>query len=206
METMGEYVEGIHALQAKHRGKIQVLAGLEIVFSIVQTDFSLLFRRMSEENPILGLDFILFEYVNERSWDGLDIRELLKIRPRFPMPVGLAHSDIDRHFKGNVGPEELARALAGEAVFVELCPSPRNARPLLSGNDVGGLEGVLPYYRVESRFNRAFFEEARERGVLFSIGTDAHGTGDDVADIDDAVDFIKKKGLEENLVVKLFAA
>jgi hypothetical protein len=206
METMAEYVEAIHALQAEHRGEIQVLAGLEIVFSLVQTDFSLLFRRMFEGDPVLALDFILFEYVNEKSWNGLDIRELVKIRPKFPMPIGLAHTDIDRNFKGVVGAEELARVLAGEAVFVELCPSPRNARPISAGEGAGGEEGVLPYYRVDSRFNRIFFEEARKRGVLFSIGTDAHGPKDDVAGVDDAVDFIRENGLEENLVLSLFSA
>ena len=195
------YVRELQALKRFYRGGIRVLGGLEIAFSLLLTDFTFLTESRHGEHPLDGLDSLLFEYVNEPAWTGLELTELVKIRDIFPMPVGLAHNDIDQNFQGIYSPLELAEVLARESIFVELCPSARNSRQRVREDAAKGEEEFVPYYRVASDYCAAFYEAAKNQGLLFAIGTDSHGPEEGIEGIDEALEFLREKNLEKNLLI-----
>jgi hypothetical protein len=196
LERVEAYTAELRQLAGELEGRLGLLAGLEINFSLIQTDLSFLSRLEPKNNPLNKLDFVLFEYVNDAEWFGLGIEELLRIRPFLSLPVGLAHNDLDRNFSGAVEPATLALLLARSDVFVELCPTRRNSRPQPSGS-----EAWLPYYRVESPFMSRFWQAARAEGLLLSIGCDAHESLEDVARVEDAARFLEQMGLEQQTVL-----
>jgi DNA polymerase (family 10) len=202
-EKLRSYLEKIQELKREYRGSLHVLAGLEIAFSLFQTDFTALFCGQYEADPLRDMDFFLFEYVNDDGWSGLDLRELLKVRGMIRGQVGLAHTDVDRNFRERYRPAELACALAEGNIFLELCPSARNSW-MMSSPAKERPSRFLPYYRVDSEYTGEFFEEARKSGVLFSIGTDTHDSMEEMTQIQDAVEFLQEKGLQDNLVLRRF--
>jgi len=120
--NMAEYLGEIRRWREKVRSEICVLAGVEVDFCRNRTDFALL----REGRVFEGLDFVLFEYVNEPLFDGDSLNLLLEIKRFMPCPVGLAHPRIEDTFSEYL-PEAAAGLAAENQIFIELCPGPRNA-------------------------------------------------------------------------------
>jgi len=240
-----DYVAAVREAGRRSRAGVKLLVGIEVDFCKERTDFA----PLRKAETYAGLDFVLFEYVQERRFQGAALGELLDIRAGVPCPVGLAHPDLAAVF-GDFLPRSAVELLANHGIFVELCPSLRNAIPVpipreVPASDIQdriaqlnrrvsdllrtepgespdpdrlrcamqtqrriealmrGLE-LLPAYRIDSTFNRRFFESAVEGGLLFSIGADAHETKEEIGEIEDAVDFVEETGLQDNLVTRRF--
>ncbi len=123
------YAGEIRELAAKVSGRIKVLAGIEVDFSPRRTNFEV-FAADREESVFRHLDFVLFEYVGDPQWDGASLEDLIGIRGRIPCPVGLAHCQFDRTFAGFM-PQTVVTLLENHKLFLELCPSERNASLVL---------------------------------------------------------------------------
>ena len=176
------YIGEIKTLAEEFDDKIVVLCGVEIDSSKKRTDFSKL-----NYDDLNNLDFVLFEYIQNDIWNGMPLWELLRIRENIKCPVGLAHNDIGKNFS-HTKYDELIAVLEANSIFIELCPSLRNSKL------------NTPYYH----FAEGFFAMIRGSDVLISIGTDTHSNLKNVGNIDDAMDFVKKYGLEDNLITKIF--
>ena len=114
--------------------------------------------------------------------------------------MGLAHPDLDKHFAGVVAPATLAKLLAQSQIFLELCPTRRNSRPLEGTTD------FLPYYRVESEFMKGFWDAARREKLTVSIGCDTHDDLSEIGAVDDAAKFVDEHGLEANALIHRWSA
>jgi histidinol phosphatase-like PHP family hydrolase len=179
---LADYHREITDLANEFQDSIRVLCGVEIDACRQRTDFD----KMPFED-LNNLDFVLFEYVQNDLWNGMPLWEMLGIRNKIACPVGLAHNDIGKNFSHSKY-EELIGVLESNRIFIELCPSLRHSklnRPLYN-------------------FAEGFFANLQGSEVLVSIGTDTHANLRDVGNIADAQDFIKRFGLEDNLVTKLF--
>jgi hypothetical protein len=190
-ETLPDYVAAIRALADQRASEIIVWVGLEVDFS-KRTPMEQFWQRGFRKTPLSTLDYVLFEYVNDAAYDGLPLTALLAYRRWIEAPVGLAHSHISRAF-ADIDPAELARMLADNRIFLELCPAVRNAIPLEGG-------GFLPYYRVGGGYMEAFWEGVRQEGVALAVGTDIHHRLDEVAAVEDAWAFIQELRLEGHLI------
>jgi histidinol phosphatase-like PHP family hydrolase len=181
-DELKAYIKHIHSLAERYNDKIKVLTGVEIDSCKERTDFSKI------DFGLLGnLDYVLFEYVQDDLWRGMPLWELLEMRKDIDCLVGLAHNDIGKNFAG-VGMEALIRVLRIDDVFVELCTSIRYSK------------FSKPYYH----YCPNFFDKLKESRVMISIGTDTHDRLEDVSNISDAVKFIRRLKLENNLISKLF--
>ncbi|UCE74505.1 MAG: PHP domain-containing protein [Methanomassiliicoccales archaeon] len=176
------YIEEIKVLSEEFQDTIKVLCGVEIDSCKDRTDVS----KISFED-LSTLDFVLFEYVQNDIWNGMPLWELLGNRENIKCPVGLAHNDIGKNFS-HTRYEELIAVLEANNIFIELCPSLRNSKL------------NKPYYH----FAEGFFSSLSGSEVLISIGTDTHSNIKNVGNIHDAMDFIDRFGLEDNLITKIF--
>lgn len=177
-----DYQREISGLAEEFQDKITVLCGVEIDACKQRTDFSKM-----QFGDLSNLDFVLFEYVQNDIWNGMPLWEMLRIRDKIPCPVGLAHNDIGKNFSHSKY-DELIGVLESNRIFIELCPNLRHSK--LNKN----------YYH----FAEGFFENVRGSEVLVSIGTDTHTNLKNVGNVSDALDFIARFELEDNLVTKLF--
>ena len=173
-----DYISHVEALKEKFRDKIKVVCGLEVDTSAVRTNLDSL-----ADNRLRGVDFLLFEYVQDTLWGGLPLWEAVKFRRKISCPVGLAHTDVGKVF-AHVPTDELIGMLDSAEIFVELCAGSRNTK------------FSRPYYH----YAPDFFSKISKENVRLSIGTDTHGNLQEVGNIQDALRFIKKNGLEGNLV------
>jgi len=176
-DELGQYTASLRELATRYEDRIRVLVGVEIDGSSKRTDFDAL-----PYEELSAMDYVLVEYLQDPLWGGMDLWEFLPYRERISCPVGLAHSDIGKVFK-DTPPETLAGLLETHGIFVELCSSLRNSK------------FEKPYYR----YAEPFFDAARDR-VMISVGTDTHYTIEEVGDLADAEEFIKKMGLDGSLV------
>jgi histidinol phosphatase-like PHP family hydrolase len=176
------YIEDGRMLAKEFEDKIKVLLGVEIDSSKGRTDF----KKLSYDD-LNKLDFVLFEYIQNDIWSGMPLWELLGIRENIKHPVGLAHNDIGKNFS-HTKYDELIGVLEANDIFIELCPSLRNSKL------------NKPYYH----FAEGFFSNLGGSGVLISVGTDTHSNLKNVGNIDDAMGFIDRFGLSENLITKIF--
>ncbi len=191
-EEFDNYIQHIRTLAARYADRVSVLAGLEIDFS-ERTPLDQLWLKGFSQTPLNNLDYVLFEYVGDRDWQGLSLAALLSYRRWLHVPVGLAHNPLSRNFL-SVPPEKLAETLAQYEIFVELCPSDYYyIAASLSGEKV-------PHYRDPDPYNDALLAACKEKGVLFSIGSDTHSRIAEVADIQDAQAFLQEKGLANQLL------
>ncbi len=182
LEGLTDYIAEIKELVEKFNDQVKVLCGVEIDASKERTDLAKL-----PYDDLNGLDLVLFEYVQNDIWGGIPLWELMGIRENIKCQVGLAHNDIGKNFS-HTKYDELIAVLEANNIFIELCPSLRNSKL------------NKPYYH----FAEGFFSLIRESGVLISIGTDTHSTLKNVGNIQDAVDFINRFNLTENLITKVF--
>jgi histidinol phosphatase-like PHP family hydrolase len=177
-----DYIREVKELSIEFQELIKVLVGVEIDAGKERTDFlKIQYEDLNE------LDFMLFEYVQNDIWDGMPLWELLRIREKIKCPVGLAHNDIGKNFS-RTKYDDLIGVIESNSIFIELCPSLRHSKL------------NKPLYH----FAEGFFESINASNVLISIGTDTHANLKNVGNIGDAVNFIKRFGLEENLITKIF--
>ncbi|NOZ21022.1 MAG: PHP domain-containing protein [Planctomycetes bacterium] len=125
-ETMPDYVAEARDLAAQYADHITVLAAVEIDFNRERTPFDLFATPARAEEVLGALDFVLFEYVQDPYWSGESLHAFLEFRKNIAAPVGLAHPDLMVTFS-TLLPEAAAGVLAENDVFLELCPSRRNA-------------------------------------------------------------------------------
>jgi hypothetical protein len=219
-EHLPQYAAAIRQVAAAYAGQIRVWVGLEIDSAPMRTDLDALGLFHDRAEPLDCLDYVLFEYVGEAYRGGLPLQQLVALRPRIGVPVGLAHSFLAATFEDRYTPRELANTLAAADLFVELSPTPRNA--VLSAEDVLGLErrlgspqltpterrrlqevrdqpwlrelGHVPAYRYSSPYNDALWPALVGAGVRFSIGTDTHDELNRVGEVADAWTFLQALG------------
>jgi histidinol phosphatase-like PHP family hydrolase len=134
-ENIAAYTAEIRDLAAKHADHIKVLAGVEIDFCPKRMDFRLLGDFSLEESIFRALDFVLLEYVGEPEWEGASLEDLIEIRPKIPGPVGLAHCHFERAFEGLM-PQTVVSILEQHRIFLELCPTERNALVIPGDSDM----------------------------------------------------------------------
>ncbi|MBT3297357.1 PHP domain-containing protein [archaeon] len=142
-----------------------VLIGLEIDLSKrYGTDpFKLPFEKLNQ------FDYLLFEYIDtlEERWGeiyGRKISDLIAIRHKLKIPVGLAHNDLDWNYSRDE--DKIAHILSNYDIFVELSDS----------------EKCTMNYKRNSRKGRDYFEHfsqplidaLKKYEVKFVAGTDSH--------------------------------
>ena len=167
------YVEDIRGLKKKYGKDIDIYVGLEIDFS-PRTDIDHL-------PDFSGVDFLLFEYVQDNLWDGYPLWMLLNIRKEIDKPVILAHNDISRNFK-NADYEALLRVLQADRIGIELNTNYAYTR-------LG-----LPFYRLAEYF----FSKLKDYNIPISVGSDMHDEIDELNDVEDAFTFIQEMHLTKN--------
>jgi hypothetical protein len=213
-EQIADYAAAVREAAAAYADRIQVWVGLEIDSAPSRTDLGTLGLHGGRADALDGLDYVLFEYVGQQELDGLPLAPLVALRPRIGVPVGLAHSFLAGTFDGRRPPDELAQTLARAELFVELCPTERNA--VLTLSDLLGMprirgeekerrqalwdqpalweRGFLPAYRYPSPYNEALWPALVSAGVRLSIGSDTHTDLADVGAVDDAWAFVQEVG------------
>lgn len=195
LEGLREYIDHVRALAASYAPQISVLVGLEVDFS-KRTPMEQFWERGFRQTPLNDLDYVLFEYVNDDQLGGLPLTALLAYRRWIQVPVGLAHSFLARDLSHGATPQELARTLAEHEIFVELCPSQRNAARSPDSDT------LIPYYRYPGPYNEALWREVRDGDVLLSIGTDSHDRLSQIADVHDAWAYLQERELVDHLVTQ----
>jgi len=198
IEELERYVTELRALSAAYADRIRVLVGIEIDFS-ERTPLAQLWRKGFQETPLNTLDYILFEYVADRDWQGYPLSALLSYRRWLHVPVGLAHNFLARNFVPMLSATQLAQMLSEHRIFVEL----NTAEEYTAA--VSPTEEPLLYYRYPDPYNEAFFAACHEHEVLFSVGSDTHRYLEHVALVEDAHDFLREQHLAERLITKRFS-
>ncbi len=171
------YVDDLKALRKKYAKDIDLYIGLEIDFS-PRTDI--------EHLPEFeGVDFLLFEYVQDEIWNGYPLWMLLDLRKKIDKPVILAHNEISRNFR-DVDYVSLAKVLESDNIGLEL------------NTNYNYTKLDMPYYRLAEDF----FKIVKDYNIPISIGSDLHDDINDLTNVSDALEFIQNMHLEENF--KLF--
>jgi histidinol phosphatase-like PHP family hydrolase len=174
------YAADIRQVAADHARWVDVLVGLEVDWSARAAPYlPALWPRLGE------LDYLLFEYVGDASWIGDSLEALLELRPSLPLPVGLAHNDLGANFSERYAPEALVELLDTNDLFLELSTAPQTG-----------------YYRAQDPYTHRVWTCLAESGVRYSVGSDAHGQIDAVAEVDDAHRFLEERGLEQRLITR----
>ncbi len=185
LRNLQKYIDTIKTIAKKVGPKIKVLIGLEVDFSSRTPD--ILSLPYSELNQ---LDFILFEYVNSKPWDGFSFSDLIKVREFIEIPLGIAHCNFRDDLlteKNSIG---LIKLLSDSNIFLELCPGPRNT--------ISTVWGSQPYYRLAEELFLLIIEE--EIPIKFSVGTDTHTNISDVCKTSDAENFLQEHQLFSQLI------
>jgi histidinol phosphatase-like PHP family hydrolase len=169
-EDLDGYISHIEDLKSNFEGLIQILIGIEVDSC---PDRSPQLYELTHE-LIDRLDYVLFEYVNEKDWQGIDFEDFLEIRKDLNTKVGLAHW-YSTDLLIRIDPGIIAQSIRENDIFIEITPSTRY-----------NIDGV-PFYRLEEEFFRIMADE----GVFFSIGTDTHNDIETVGNIDLEIDFLK---------------
>jgi histidinol phosphatase-like PHP family hydrolase len=176
-EQLPTYIQHLRRLKIENRSKIRLISGVEIDSSNVRTALDKLdYRQLNK------LNFVLFEYVQDPLWAGMAFDKFIELSERFSVPVGLAHMDIELCFY-EIDPQIVIPELEKHNIFIELSSSMRYVR-----------FGKQYYHLAED-----FFMELSNSKVPIAVGTDTHQDANDIIDIYDATEFIKKMNLTENL-------
>lgn len=176
-ENFPKYMKDLRGLRETYKGKIDVLAGVEIDTNPDRCDHDKLPYDLLNE-----LDVVLFEYANDPENGGISLDALKEVRSRLNMPCGLCHWDVDRIFPTE-RPEAVADRLRELDLFVEVSTSDYYTR-----------EG-LHFYELGERFFKAF-----DGKVKLSIGTDTHRHLDEVVNIGKGQEFVRKNGLGRQML------
>jgi hypothetical protein len=148
-------------------GRMRVFCGCEINWPLNRAHLDAARSLLAT----LEMDYVLFEYVD---WAGLT--QLANQARRWPCPVGLAHTQVERQMP-NTPAEQVVRTLANARIFYEL-----NAK-------------FLPLSQTDR-----WFQILPQHRVMVSLGTDTH---DDLASIRDMAElhaFAERRGLGDRLL------
>jgi histidinol phosphatase-like PHP family hydrolase len=179
-ENFERYMSNLDALKEMYKGRIEVLAGVEIDTNPMRCKLESL-----PIDLINRLDVVLFEYASDSINGGCQLEGLEDFRRQLTRPIcGLCHWDMDRIFPYR-DPNELANTLNVMGMFVEISTSPFYTR-----------DG-LPYFIHAERFFRSF-----KGKVKVSIGTDTHRRIDEVVNLKVGQEFVKRIGLERDVVIQ----
>ena len=179
VEHFERYMNNLAALKEMYRGKIEVLAGVEIDTNPDRCELESL-----PVDLVNRLDVVLFEYASDPINGGRQLEGLEDFRKQLTGPLcGLCHWDMDRIYPHRDS-EELANTLKVMDLFVEISTSPFYTR-----------DG-LPYFLHAERFYRSF-----KGKVKVSIGTDTHRRIDEVVNLKIGQEFIERLGLENDVVI-----
>jgi histidinol phosphatase-like PHP family hydrolase len=180
VDQFERYLSNLQALKEMYKGRIEVLAGVEIDTNPTRCDL--------ESLPIdllNKLDVVLFEYASDSINGGRQLEGLEDFRKQLTRPIcGLCHWDMDRIFPYR-DPNELANTLNVMDMFVEISTSQYYTRDGLS------------FFLHAERFFRCF-----KGKVKVAIGTDMHRRIDEVVNLKTGQDFIKWIGLERDVVIQ----
>jgi histidinol phosphatase-like PHP family hydrolase len=178
VDQIENYVTAIRELATRFAARLQILVGLEVDWTPpTERKLSALWSKVNQ------FDYVLFEYVQDEEMGGNSLSSLLAVRPLIHVPVGLAHNHLARNFLPAWSPQELATTLQEHDVFVELSTAPE----------------TCTYRNVEPE-DVAVWQALAEAGVRFSVGSDAHHSIEQVADVQDAHDFLAERGLLDRLI------
>lgn len=147
-ERFEEYIEKITELKEKYSSKIEVLLGLEIGTRPKPNDF------LASNSHLL--DYCLFESLD--SPVAMDFYEFLEWARLFNCPIGLAHTDI--FALGERYRVDIPKIMAENKIFWEINTS-----------------GNYSYY-YDFLTNREKREIVSKSGMILSVGSDTHWTGD----------------------------
>jgi histidinol phosphatase-like PHP family hydrolase len=174
------YADDIRQVAADHARWVDVLVGLEVDWSARAAPYlPALWPQVAE------VDYLLFEYVDDAEWQGHSLEALLELRRSLSLPVGLAHSNLSANFAKRYAPEALVELLEQNDLFLELCTAPAHG-----------------YHRAQDPYTLRVWDSLAESEVCYSVGSDVHGRIDDVAEIDDAHEFLEERGLRERLLTR----
>jgi len=176
-EQLVQYVKHLARLKIEVKKKVVLLNGIELDASKKRTNFDSI-----DIDTLNTLDYVLFEYVSDPLWGGMDFPDFLEVRKKIRVPVGLAHPDIDLCFRDRE-PDNVIAELEKNNIFIELSTSSENTR------------NGKTYYRLASEF----FHVLKYSNVPLAVGTDTHHDAKDIANIYDAIEFVERLGLEENV-------
>jgi len=176
-DNFQKYMDDLKTLRERYKGRINVLAGVEIDTNPQRCDHEKLPYDLLNE-----LDIVLFEYANDPLNGGMPLDGLKEYRSRLNMPCGLCHWDVDRIFPLE-DPNMIADRLRELDLFVEVSTSDYYMR-----------DGKH-YYELGERFFKAF-----DRKVKLSIGTDTHRKLDEVVNIGKGQEFIRRHALRKQML------
>jgi histidinol phosphatase-like PHP family hydrolase len=180
VDRFENYLNDLNTLKEKYKGRIEVLAGVEIDTNPTRCELESLPIDLLNE-----LDVVLFEYASDAINGGRQLEGLEDFRRQLTKPIcGLCHWDMDRIFPYR-DPNELANTLNVMDLFVEISTSQYYTR-----------EGLSFFLHAE-RFFRSF-----KGKVKVSIGSDMHRRIDEVVNLKTGQDFIKWIGLERDVVIQ----
>jgi len=146
-------------------------------------------------------DYVLFEYVNTEceAWGKVgrrDISEIIKVRHKLSIPIGLAHNDLQQNYEGRE--EQIASQLADYDIFIELCQSESLPWQKRLHHGIGrNIREGLDYYQ---HFSQILIEELVSNEVKVVVGTDSH-TGESLVHFDEVYAFIQKHNLHCHEIV-----
>jgi len=182
LKKISEYISTLQILKNQNNDCIDIKIGAEV-------DFSERHGVSTEKLPFdlfNKLDYILFENMDFAPKLGKSLYELIKIRDKLEIPVGLAHYDMQNVWQGKEN--EIAKRLSENDFFVELNVAESGSK-MRNGK-----------YFFE-HFSKKMIEELVEKSVKFTMGSDSH-YGWKLGHVKEAYDFILKHNLEVLDIVK----
>lgn len=176
----------------KNENDIELKVGIEI-------DISRNYGTLPSNLPFKKLsrfDYILFEYVDTEyeKWgrvNGSNISEIVEIRKKLPIPVGIAHNDMQKNYNGEE--EKIAEILGVNDIFVEL-----NHSENLPNSNIGRNTRFGNNYYMH--FSKKLINYLKEHDVAFVAGTDSH-YGNNLADLNSVSEFVEKNNLRYHEIV-----
>lgn len=155
-----DYIDAVHAARRRWADKIQVFCGCEINWPLNKNHLDLI------RNMLNGIDYVLFEFPD---WAGLT--QLANQARRWPVPVGLSHTDVTVQFP-NTSMDQVVRTMANARIFYEANTS------MLPLSNHDRWFSILPNHRV-----------------LVAFGADTHDDLDSIDLLAEVVEYVNRKGL-----------
>lgn len=224
---IGLYCETIKELQKKYP-QIYILKGLEIDFSIEYgSDISTF-----PLEEFKKLDYILFEYADSNKYlddlvDGRTLEDIIKIRDKFDIPIGLAHNHFMKHYGDRI--DDVLKLMHDNDIFLELCEAEDNGnvtvnnrtlmqlieikKNMKTSQDVSKIKDQAAYskrkHSVDGKyyfelFSESLWEKIVEYDVKISSSSDTHkgsGVGKNTLDNSRVTQLKKIYGFRDDQVV-----
>jgi len=156
------YVDTVHAARRRWASKINIFCGCEINWPLNKGHLDTI------RGILNGIDYVLFEFID---WAGLT--QLANQARRWPVPVGLSHTDVARSFP-STSMDQVVRTMANARIFYE---ANVGMAPM---SDHDSWFSIVPNHRVH-----------------VSLGTDTHDDLRCINHVAALVDYVDGKGLAE---------